>query len=568
MNSRKRLSYVRFPSVALIILITTFAILGLNPSRANASTQTPHAAIFIRGDGGFTTANGVTGGTGTASDPYVIQGWDMISSSAPSYACVEVANTTAYFSILNVHDDCPNYNNYAYSSIGLFLQNVTHGKIQSSYIAGNSKAAVISSSTNLVLYSNTFGGGVYGGLTMSADVNTTLAADTISGNVVITSSRNFSLSGDTISGDLSCSSFGGSPCNEGPTLSIDHSSIVTISGGVLTGTYINGVLSLSYISGLQILNNTVHCNICYAVSLDHTNNTVISENRVSGGGTTNGYQNWDQGIVIYGPVNNLQVTSNNVTQEAVGIRLSGVASGSVYHNDLTSNTIQASDDNPGKNQWDNGYPSGGNYWSDFTGVDNCSGPQQNICPNPDGIGDTPYNFTSGQDHYPLMKPFVTGQDPSVSISSTVSFQGVTVTVSGTLSISSGTISGSVFVAATNSSSGTTLFSKTYTITSVSIGKGTARFLLNVGVSPFPLSANIVVSQSGGVWSASVGLTRQIDILAHGTVDITDLASIAASFKLSVGTLGYNPSADIAGDGTVDIVDLATAATYFGATSYS
>ena|GEM_PF-5896504 len=64
--------------------------------------------------------------------------------------------------------------------------------------------------------------------------------------------------------------------------------------------------------------------------------------------------------------------------------------------------------------WDNGYPSGGNYWSDYNGVDNCSGPMQNICPNPDGIGDSPIylGLSGASDHYPLMKPIVQTQDTS------------------------------------------------------------------------------------------------------------------------------------------------------------
>ena len=54
--------------------------------------------------------------------------------------------------------------------------------------------------------------------------------------------------------------------------------------------------------------------------------------------------------------------------------------------------FQADDD--GVNHWDNGYPSGGNYWSDYTGVDG------------DGIGDTPYIILGGdnQDWYPFMNP--------------------------------------------------------------------------------------------------------------------------------------------------------------------
>ncbi|RLI64672.1 MAG: hypothetical protein DRO67_03850, partial [Candidatus Asgardarchaeum californiense] len=60
------------------------------------------------------------------------------------------------------------------------------------------------------------------------------------------------------------------------------------------------------------------------------------------------------------------------------------------------------------NTYDNGYPSGGNYWDDYTGEDNFSGPNQNIS-GPDGIGDTPYLIPGGsnQDRYPLMHPYGT-----------------------------------------------------------------------------------------------------------------------------------------------------------------
>jgi hypothetical protein len=57
------------------------------------------------------------------------------------------------------------------------------------------------------------------------------------------------------------------------------------------------------------------------------------------------------------------------------------------------------------NFWDDGYPSGGNYWSDYSGVDKFSGPYQNKTGS-DGIGDAPYSIDQNNvDRYPLMSPW-------------------------------------------------------------------------------------------------------------------------------------------------------------------
>jgi parallel beta-helix repeat protein len=76
----------------------------------------------------------------------------------------------------------------------------------------------------------------------------------------------------------------------------------------------------------------------------------------------------------------------------------------VYHNNFTANTPQVSAW-MATNVWDNGYPSGGNYWSDYTDVDLYSGPNQNELGS-DGIWDHPYVIdANNQDHYPLVDPY-------------------------------------------------------------------------------------------------------------------------------------------------------------------
>jgi len=60
------------------------------------------------------------------------------------------------------------------------------------------------------------------------------------------------------------------------------------------------------------------------------------------------------------------------------------------------------------NTWDDGYPSGGNYWSDDTHetVDEKSGPKQDQ-PGSDGIADTPYIINDyNRDRYPLMTSLI------------------------------------------------------------------------------------------------------------------------------------------------------------------
>src|SRR5207245_3669271 len=67
------------------------------------------------------------------------------------------------------------------------------------------------------------------------------------------------------------------------------------------------------------------------------------------------------------------------------------------------------------------------------GVDNCSGPAQNVCPRPDGIGDTPYIFANARDNYPLMKLFVQSVIHDVAVSS-ITPSATIVNQTGTISI--------------------------------------------------------------------------------------------------------------------------------------
>ena len=100
------------------------------------------------------------------------------------------------------------------------------------------------------------------------------------------------------------------------------------------------------------------------------------------------------------------VSGNNITNNEYGIRLYWSSNNKFYHNNLIDNTQQVYIYSSGyANFWDDGYPSGGNYWSDYTDVDLYSGPNQDV-PGSDGIWDHPYTIdANNQDRYPLVEPW-------------------------------------------------------------------------------------------------------------------------------------------------------------------
>jgi outer membrane protein assembly factor BamB len=121
------------------------------------------------------------------------------------------------------------------------------------------------------------------------------------------------------------------------------------------------------------------------------------------------------------------IYTNTISGNAVGINVANSVATTIYHNNFVSNTQQICISMPTGNIWDNGYPSGGNYWSDYTGVDEKRGPNQNL-PGSDGIGDTHYTIDDNNiDNYPLMKPFSPHDIgiTNVTLSKTIIAQGFT-----------------------------------------------------------------------------------------------------------------------------------------------
>lgn len=103
---------------------------------------------------------------------------------------------------------------------------------------------------------------------------------------------------------------------------------------------------------------------------------------------------------------------NTVVDNAYGIWLTNAEDNSIYQNNFVNNTDQfVTFSYTPYNEWDIGWPNGGNYWSDHTKTDSFSGEHQNQ-PGSDGICDGSYNIgTLNIDKYPLSGSISTFEVP-------------------------------------------------------------------------------------------------------------------------------------------------------------
>lgn len=153
-------------------------------------------------------------------------------------------------------------------------------------------------------------------------------------------------------------------------------------------------------SNVTIAQNNLTANSMYGILLYSSDYHSVFGNNITANGTWGIYATACSFLII---------SENNIVANSVGLALI-CWNNTIVHNNFINNTRQAvpvySTDMPDENTWDNGYPSGGNYWSNYNGTDQFGGPYQNET-GCDGIIDTsytvPHMFT---DRYPLMLPFV------------------------------------------------------------------------------------------------------------------------------------------------------------------
>jgi parallel beta-helix repeat protein len=178
---------------------------------------------------------------------------------------------------------------------------------------------------------------------------------------------------------------------------------------------------IAFTSDSTIARNNITSNQ-YGIAIRCYSNNRISQNNVT---------NNELGIHLDACSQNL-IFENKIMNNTKGISFYQSYNNSIVHNNLMNNINQIYDSSwsypsvikPSINIWDFGYPHGGNYWSNYAGVDS----------DYDGIGNTPHVIDANNtDNYPLVSVFSISRTPygySVDFVSNSSVTGFSFTLTG------------------------------------------------------------------------------------------------------------------------------------------
>jgi len=211
----------------------------------------------------------------------------------------------------------------------------------------------------------------------------------------------------------------------------ENSNNNTVSRNNITANNWYGIWLAASSNYNSISENNIANNL-YGIELDSSSNNSISGNNI----TANNYRgiyllcssnnsisgnditaNNNYGIRIFLYSSNNTIAENSITNNGYGVWLYSSSDNRFCHNNFIDNTNQVYS-YESKNVWDDGYPSGGNYWSDY----------KNRYPeaeelNGSGLWDTPYVTDEYNiDHYPLMYPYGT---PNLQLTITATIGGTT-----------------------------------------------------------------------------------------------------------------------------------------------
>ena len=475
---------------------------------------------------------------------------------------------------------------------GIYISGIVNVTIRDLTVEDFDTGIWLLGSSGSIILANVITSDNYGIKLDSLSNNNMVSGNTVTNNnggILIESSTYNNVSGNTLTNNnggilvesSTYNNVSGNTVTNGYTgIQIEDSSYSTVSANNLANNSNRGFLLISS-SNTGVFGNNITSNY-YGVDLESSSGSTFSGNSV----VDNSF-----GLTLTNSNGNT-VFENNITQSYIALGLYSSDSNTIFGNTVTTNDrgafIQSSSNNvvyhnnfgnivqiveqDSRGAWDHAYPSGGNHWSDYTGVDLKSGPNQDQNGS-DGIGDTPYIIDNNNtDHYPLIVPW-TSFSHDVAVNSIVpskSIIGEGFSCNFTVTVANFGQNAETFNVTAYAKSvviGTQLIvnlsaASTTTLTFLWNTTGLAHDNYTLSTYAWPVSAE-TYTMDNNFTGSSVYVTILGDLNGDLRINIQDLVILALAYGTKPGDQKWNPNADITGDNTVGPSDLAILANDYG-----
>jgi len=574
------------------VLLTAFG-LGIGIQRVEAQP----VVYYIRADGSiepstppiltfdnttYTLTDNITGSVIVERSNIIINGSGY---ALQGYGGLYNENGFTLFEVDNVTIKDTTIENFAW---GIHLNSTTRIVLSGNHITHNQQDGIGSfASSNNIILSNDISNNTLCGINLQGSWNNSIIGNNMTFNgpgIWLNDSSNNTVAGNYIDynrwrailvdGSSNNSIVGNNLTRGEYGILLQNSSSNSMVGNNITGNAY-GIRVHSFSNGNTVVGNNLEQNVMYGIFLFYASNNIVSDNNI----TDNGLH----GVRLDGSSGN-SIVRNNVTDNPYGIYVLSSSGNLFYYNNPLNNTVQTYVTSDSANTWDNGYPSGGNYWSDYAGADVKSDPYQNETGS-DGIGDTPYKLDSNNtDRYPLMTPYVALNDigaARITPSKTVVGEGYSMNI--TIKILNYGVNIVTFNLTAYANTTTIITFTNMTLT----GRTSATIMFTWNTSGFPegsytisayvtpVAGEIYTSDNnltGGIVMISVpcDVTGPVQGIPDGQTDMHDINYIAGKFGTTPLSANWDSNADVTGptqglpDNKVNMRDIGEACSNFGA----
>jgi len=361
-------------------------------------------------DNNWTAAKsvGIVTGSGTYSDPYIIE--DLVIDAGGSGSGILIENSDVYFKIEN----CTVYNSGLNTDAGIKMNNVNNSQLLENSILFNQFGIFLNYSYDNLISGNLITNNSYFGIALDFSDNNIITENRVKNHTAFSqfgislSISKYNLISDNLV-QYNYHGIGIVPRGIFPLSHISYNNTIwnnTVNynevgiylsgkfGGCQNNTILENNVNSNNEYGIQVIKskgidikkNLIYNNLKDGLFIVISDNCEIINNTIE--------NNENNGINAYYSHDNLYIRNVIRNNLKIGISFAFTQySNLLYENWFIENTINAQD-NGTDNQWDNGIT--GNYWDDYSGSD----------ADGNGIGDVPYYITGSagsQDNFPLIK---------------------------------------------------------------------------------------------------------------------------------------------------------------------